>query len=140
MCIADLGRPARTCCGPVKSSCVKCGKMTKPTLKSGMLDSIVLKVGEAAIMRANAPEPTPNYPHEPQRLWSHTPIYNTRAFPSGESIRDGRNPIAGSAEFHMLLDVNEFLCDARRRSAADTFRSDAIEQASLHIVSGVEIA
>jgi hypothetical protein len=40
----------------------------------------------------------------------------------------------------MLLDVDEFLCNARRRSAADTFRSDAIEQASLHIVSGVEIA
>src|SRR5262250_2564243 len=37
MCIADPGRRARTCCGPVKSSCVSCGKMTKPTLKSGML-------------------------------------------------------------------------------------------------------
>jgi hypothetical protein len=74
-------------------------------------------------------------------VWrSMSPIYNTRAFPSGESICDGRNPIAGSAEFHMLLDVDEFLCDARRRSAADTFRSDAIEQASLHIVSGIEIA
>src|SRR4029450_9756329 len=31
-----------------------------------MLGSIVLKVGEAAIMRTNAPEPTPNYPHEPR--------------------------------------------------------------------------
>jgi hypothetical protein len=56
-----------------------------------------------------------------------SPFFNTRAFPSGESICDGRNPIAGIAEFHMLLDVDEFLCDARRRSAADTFRSDAIE-------------
>jgi hypothetical protein len=61
-------------------------------------------------------------------------------FPSGESIRDGRNPIAGSAEFRMLFDVNEFLSDVRRRSAADAFRSDAIEQASLHILCGVEIA
>ena len=52
----------------------------------------------------------------------------------------GRNPLAGSAEFHMLLDVDEFLCDARRRSAADAFRSDAIDQATLHIFSGVEIA
>jgi hypothetical protein len=39
-----------------------------------------------------------------------------------------------------LLYVYEFLCNARRRSAADTFRSDPIEQASLHIVGGVEIA
>jgi hypothetical protein len=63
-----------------------------------------------------------------------------RPFPSGESICDGRNPIVGSAECFMLLDVDEFLCDARRRSAADVFRSDAIEQASLHIFSGVAIA
>ena len=59
---------------------------------------------------------------------------------SGESIRDGRNPIAGSAEFRMLFDVNEFLSDVRRRSAADAFRSDTIEQASLHILCRVEIA
>ena len=39
----------------------------------------------------------------------------------------------------MLLDVDEFLCDARRHSAAHAFRSDAIEQPSLHIFSGVEI-
>ena len=37
MCIADSGNRARTCCGPVKSSCVNSGKMTKPTLKSDML-------------------------------------------------------------------------------------------------------
>jgi hypothetical protein len=60
--------------------------------------------------------------------------------PSGEGICDGRNPIAGSAECHMLLDVDELLCDARRLSAADAFRSDAIDQASLHIFSGVQLA
>src|SRR5262249_43680263 len=37
MCIAEPGSRARTCCGPVKSSCVKYGKMTKPTLKRGIL-------------------------------------------------------------------------------------------------------
>ena len=40
----------------------------------------------------------------------------------------------------MLLDVDEFLCDARRLSAADAIRGDIIEQASLHIFSGVETA
>src|SRR5215467_15773500 len=34
MCIADCGNRAKTCCGPVKSSCVNSGKMTKPTLKT----------------------------------------------------------------------------------------------------------
>jgi hypothetical protein len=68
-----------------------------------------------------------------------SPIYNT-PFPSGKSIYDGRNPIAGSAECHMLLDVDELLCDARCRSAANAFRSDAVEQTSLHIFSGVAIA
>ena len=37
-CIAEPGNRARTCCGPVKSSCVSSGKMTKPTLKRDMLD------------------------------------------------------------------------------------------------------
>src|SRR5215204_1309431 len=36
MCIAESGSRASTCWGPVKSSCVKSGKMTKPTLKSDM--------------------------------------------------------------------------------------------------------
>src|SRR5262249_28226209 len=66
------------------------------------------------------------------------PCTTADRFPSGESICDWRNPITGSAEFHMLLDVDEFLCDARRHSAAHAFRSDAIEQPSLHIFSGVE--
>ena len=43
MCIADCGNRAKTCCGPVKSSCVSSGKMTKPTLKSDMLGSIRLE-------------------------------------------------------------------------------------------------
>jgi hypothetical protein len=34
MCIDDPGNRANTCCGPVKSSCVRSGKMTRPTLKS----------------------------------------------------------------------------------------------------------
>src|SRR5262245_66079899 len=43
MCIADCGKRAKTCCGPVKSSCVNSGKMTKPTLKSDMLGSVGLE-------------------------------------------------------------------------------------------------
>jgi hypothetical protein len=43
ICIADCGNRAKTCCGPVKSSCVNSGKMTKPTLKSDMLGSIRLE-------------------------------------------------------------------------------------------------
>jgi hypothetical protein len=43
MCIADCGNRAKTCCGPVKSSCVNSGKMTKPTLKSDMLVSVRLE-------------------------------------------------------------------------------------------------
>src|SRR5262249_2308978 len=43
MCIADCGNRAMTCCGPVKSSCVNSGKMTKPTLKGDMLGSIRLE-------------------------------------------------------------------------------------------------
>src|SRR5919202_5235948 len=34
ICITDWGKRARTCCGPVKSSCVSSGNMTNPTLKS----------------------------------------------------------------------------------------------------------
>jgi len=30
----QFGNRAKTCCGPVKSSCVNSGKMTKPTLKT----------------------------------------------------------------------------------------------------------
>jgi len=40
----------------------------------------------------------------------------------------------------MLFDVDKFLRDVRRRSAADTFRIDAIEQAALHIFSAIAIA
>ena len=40
MCITDCGNRAKTCCGPVKSSCVNSGKMTKPTLKTDMLGSV----------------------------------------------------------------------------------------------------
>src|SRR3954453_19514771 len=36
MCIAESGNRAKTCCGPVKSSCVKSGNMTNPTLNSDM--------------------------------------------------------------------------------------------------------
>src|SRR5215472_3388922 len=36
--IADWGRRASTCSGPVKSSCVKSGKMTKPILNDDMSD------------------------------------------------------------------------------------------------------
>jgi hypothetical protein len=38
MWIADWGRRESTCRGPVKSSCVKSGKMIKPILKSDMSD------------------------------------------------------------------------------------------------------
>ena len=40
MCVAASGNRARTCSGPVKSSCVSCGKMTNPMLKTDTLSSI----------------------------------------------------------------------------------------------------
>jgi hypothetical protein len=39
MCIADCGKRAKTCCGPVKSSCVN----SEPTLKRDMLGSVGLE-------------------------------------------------------------------------------------------------
>src|ERR1700758_4832695 len=36
--VADWGRRESTCRGPVKSSCVKSGKMIKPILKGDMFD------------------------------------------------------------------------------------------------------
>src|SRR5215217_8260725 len=52
MCIAESGSRASTCWGPVKSSCVKSGKMTKPTLKTDMETST----------EAGA-RPTPSFDH-----------------------------------------------------------------------------
>src|SRR5437016_5111372 len=37
MCVAASGNRARTCSGPVKSSCVSCGKITKPMFEGGHL-------------------------------------------------------------------------------------------------------
>src|SRR5262249_37300355 len=45
ICIADCGKRARTCNGPVKSSCVNCGKITNPTLKTDMDASIGFEAG-----------------------------------------------------------------------------------------------
>src|SRR5262245_58733807 len=39
MCMADCGTLERTCNGPVKSSCVRLGKITKPTLNSDISSS-----------------------------------------------------------------------------------------------------
>src|SRR5262245_2155108 len=43
MCIFDCGSLERTCKGPVKSSWVNCGKITKPTLKRDILSSARFK-------------------------------------------------------------------------------------------------
>src|SRR5262245_59393601 len=39
MCVADCGTLERTCNGPVKSSCVRLGKITKPTLNTDIWSS-----------------------------------------------------------------------------------------------------
>jgi len=54
----------------------------------------------------------------------------------------GRNPIAGSAELHMLLDMDEFLCDARRPECSrHVFRKRRpLSRRPLHIFSAVAIA
>src|SRR5438045_3032276 len=59
---------------------------------------------------------------------------------SREGIHDGRNPVARFAEIPMLLKVDKSLRVARWLSAADPFLWDVIEQAPLHIFSGVEFA